>query len=332
MGDPYPEGTRPKHVTRAESAGRISTARVGASPRGYVRGMSAMSTVSRLLDRATRRVESASVLDPLAERIQGITGLLPAGPVKDVLSGTPVGHPVHPVAVMLPLGTIGSAALLDLVTTDEQAVRLLTTTGLVGAIPAVVTGWSDWNETQGAERRVGLVHAGGNAAGLALVAASLLTGRASTRRALTVSGLAVLGAAGWLGGHLAYALGVGVDTTAFQKPPTEWVDACGQDDLEEDRPFAVTVEDTPVLVLRHAGTVVALGDRCTHRGAPLHEGEVVDGCVECPWHGSRFDLTDGSVVRGPATRPQPTFEVRTSEGRVQVRRDEERSLRTNPTS
>jgi nitrite reductase/ring-hydroxylating ferredoxin subunit len=75
-----------------------------------------------------------------------------------------------------------------------------------------------------------------------------------------------------------------------------------------------------VLVYRRSGVVHALADRCSHAGGPLHEGEV-DGnlCVTCPWHGSSFRLADGSVVRGPATAPQPAFDARVSEGHVEVR-------------
>jgi nitrite reductase/ring-hydroxylating ferredoxin subunit len=75
-----------------------------------------------------------------------------------------------------------------------------------------------------------------------------------------------------------------------------------------------------VLLVRSGGAVLALSDRCSHRGGPLHEGELVDGCVQCPWHGSRFVLADGSVARGPASRPQPAYETRVVAGRVQVRR------------
>jgi nitrite reductase/ring-hydroxylating ferredoxin subunit len=75
-----------------------------------------------------------------------------------------------------------------------------------------------------------------------------------------------------------------------------------------------------VLLYSHAGTVHAVAARCTHAGGPLQEGEVDDElCVTCPWHASRFRLTDGSVVRGPASSPQPSFEVRISEGNVEVR-------------
>ena len=84
------------------------------------------------------------------------------------------------------------------------------------------------------------------------------------------------------------------------------------------------------MLLRQGGRLHVLGDRCTHRGGALHEGQVVDGCIQCPLHGSRFSLDDGAVERGPATRPAPVFEVRIVDGRVQVRRQEVRALRTNP--
>src|SRR5207244_11150910 len=55
---------------------------------------------------------------------------------------------------------------------------------------------------------------------------------------------------------------------------------------------------------RFAGQICALSDTCTHAGGPLHEGDIDGLGVTCPWHGSRFDLTDGSVRRGPATRSE----------------------------
>ena len=64
----------------------------------------------------------------------------------------------------------------------------------------------------------------------------------------------------------------------------------------------------------------AIGDRCSHRGGPLHEGTIDDGCVTCPWHDSQFRTTDGAVVRGPATSPQPCYEVREGPDGLSARR------------
>ena len=302
-----------------------------------------MPKPSPLLELLAGALERATLLDPPADLLQRLTRrLLPGGPVKDLLSGTPIGHPLHPALVVVPIGSVVAAAALDVTGGDRAASRRLVGLGIVSAVPAALTGLSDWADTGGAERRLGLVHAVSNTVGLGLLAASWIARRAAaggawSRRGVgapgTVSalaGLGVIGFSGWLGGHLAYALGVGVDTTAFTVLPTEWTDACEIGDLEEDRPHLVHVAGAPVLVVRERGLLVAMADRCSHRGGPLHEGTVRDGCVQCPWHSSTFDLAEGSVVAGPATRPQPVLQTRVVEGRLQVRREEPRALRRNP--
>ena len=64
---------------------------------------------------------------------------------------------------------------------------------------------------------------------------------------------------------------------------------------------------------------MALSATCPHRGAPMDEGRIVDGCIECPWHGSRFRVPDGALVRGPAASPLPRFDVREHDGAIEVR-------------
>ena len=77
----------------------------------------------------------------------------------------------------------------------------------------------------------------------------------------------------------------------------------------------------PLVLLKKGRSVLALSAVCTHWGAPLAEGKLVNGdCVECPWHASQFSMTDGSVQQGPATAPQPVFEARIHEGNIEVRR------------
>lgn len=293
-------------------------------------------TLSALVERVAEAIGGATFLDPAAQAGSKLTDLIPRGPVKDLLSGTDAGHPVHPALVAVPIGTFTGAVFLDLTGGDAAASRRLIGLGLASSVPTVAAGLSDWGDTQGDERRVGVAHALSNAVGLGLMAASWVRrgsgGGSGGGKALALAGMGAIGLGGWLGGHLSYALGVGVDTTAFQKPPTAWTDACSEFDLRGSSPYVVTVEDTPVMLIRHDGELRALNNRCTHRGGPLSEGEVVDGCIECPWHGSRFSLDDGSVARGPASRPAPTFETRIVEGRVQVRRQESRALRTNPVS
>lgn len=290
-----------------------------------------MSVVNAMAERIAASIENATILDAPASLGQKLTAKIPPGKFKDALSGTPIGHPLHPALVAVPIGAFTGALVLDATCVDRRASRRLIGLGIASALPAAVAGLSDWGDTLGAERRVGVAHAIANSLGLGLMTLSWKArGRGGRGTVSALVGFGIIGASGWLGGHLAYALGVGVDTTAFQHLPTDWTDACADSDLADGNPHAVTVVDVPVMLLRQNGTLHAIDDRCTHRGGPLHEGTLVDGCVQCPWHGSRFDLDQGTVERGPATRPQPVFETRVVAGRVQVRRLEERTLRTNP--
>ncbi|HJQ00477.1 MAG TPA: Rieske (2Fe-2S) protein [Jatrophihabitans sp.] len=292
--------------------------------------------MNTLLERLIGRIEAATALDPIADRVAGLVGTaLKSDRLTSTASGTPLAHPLHPALVLLPAGSLLSASYLD-ARGEQAAAQRLVLLGLLSALPAALTGATDWSYTQGAERRVGLVHALANAAGLACYTSSWIARRQRRRVAGTawaLAGAAMLGLGGWLGGHLAYARGVGVDTTAFQVAPQDWVDVLAEAELVEGQPTLVRAGGLPVLLVKQAGTVRALSDRCTHRGGPLHEGSMTAGGVRCPWHGSEFRLSDGTPVRGPASRPQPVWQVRVELGRVQVRRsDEQGALRTNPAS
>jgi len=287
----------------------------------------------RVSERMLDRLEREQRLDPLAGRTADVwSRMLRSQRLRDVLSGRWLGHPLHPAAMLVPAGTLLSATMLD-ATGDpalRPAARRLIGIGLLSAVPTAAAGWSDWLDTQGAERRVGLVHATCNIVGIVSYAASWRQRRQGGNGiAAGLAGAAALGAGGWLGGHLAYALGVGVDTTAFQRGPAEWTDVAAASDVSAAlRQF--DVQGVPVLLTRVNGQIVAIGDRCTHRGGPLAEGRRDGDCVVCPWHGSRFDLSTGEVLHGPATRPEPVYEVREIAGRVELRRAEVRALRANP--
>jgi nitrite reductase/ring-hydroxylating ferredoxin subunit len=127
-------------------------------------------------------------------------------------------------------------------------------------------------------------------------------------------------AGGFLGGHLSFAKGVGPDQTVFDPGPTDWTPAADASQLQDGEPTRVVVDDTPVLLLREGGAYYALHDRCSHRGCSLADGTVEGEEIVCACHGSRFDRRDGSVRQGPATAPQPAFETRVREDRLEVRR------------
>jgi nitrite reductase/ring-hydroxylating ferredoxin subunit/uncharacterized membrane protein len=280
------------------------------------------------------RLESAQPLDKVGQPVNDAAHrLLRPGWIRDLLAGTAIGHPVHPALVSAPIGCWTGAMVADMFG-ERRAGRLLTAAGVLSAVPVAATGLSDWADTTGAEQRVGIVHMALNVTATALYAASWWA-RARERHgvgvALGAGGAVVATTAGWLGGHLAYGLGVGVDTNSFEGGPTEW--SAVDEDKPGQRPLTGgVVSGVGVVVARPdgAGLPHVLANRCSHRGGPLAEGELADGCIRCPWHDSEFDLTTGAVRRGPAVVPQPVYEVRDSgEDLLEVRRDEPRSLRLN---
>jgi nitrite reductase/ring-hydroxylating ferredoxin subunit/uncharacterized membrane protein len=274
------------------------------------------------------RIAELEPLDTVAEPIASkVREWLPGGAVKDALSGTWLGHALHPIMQLAPLGTWMSAVILDLVGGEdaEGASDLLIGTGLLAAAPTFVSGWSDYADTTMAServRRIGIVHAAANGTGALLFAGSLKARRGGSRgkgKLLALAGMGAISAGGWLGGHLSYAEGVGVDVTVFEDYPGDWTPVVAESELTEGEPRQVEVDGVPIMVVRDGGEISALADRCSHRGGPLSNGEISDGCVTCPWHGSVFRLTDGSVERGPAAYPQPALDTRISNGQVEVR-------------
>lgn len=289
--------------------------------------------LNTLFDAVTSRLEKASVLDAPADALAGAVGpIYTQKTVRHLASGTVIGHPLHPLLVTVPIGAWSSALVFDALG-DDDAASTLVALGLVTALPTAFTGMHDWSSTSGAERRIGLLHAGFNTVALSAYAASWLVRRSGRRGlgvVLSLVGMGAVSGGGWLGGHLAYAMGVGVDTTAFQHSEEQWTDLGEPSQVVAGQLTGADLDGVPLVLTRLGDRVVAYADRCTHRGAPLHEGSIVDGCIVCPWHDSAFDLRDGTVAQGPATRPQASFEVRVVDGRLQGRRVDVRALRTEP--
>jgi nitrite reductase/ring-hydroxylating ferredoxin subunit/uncharacterized membrane protein len=261
---------------------------------------------------------------PVASKVAEIVG---HGTVKDVLSGTWTGHPLHPVMTDLPIGFWTSSFMLDLVGGKRSAAasQRLVGMGILSAVPTAAAGLSDWSDTIGEERRIGTVHAVANVAALWLYTWSWFARRAGRRKAgvtLGLLGATAATAGGYLGGHLVYRQGVGADRNAWKHGGDDWVDVGDDLALADGKPVVAKVGDDDVLLAKTpAGVIAAISNVCGHAGGPLDEGESdAGGCVTCPWHGSVFRLADGHVVHGPATGHQPRYEVRPEGGRLAVRR------------
>ncbi|MGH3782050.1 MAG: Rieske 2Fe-2S domain-containing protein [Pseudonocardiaceae bacterium] len=272
-----------------------------------------------------RRIERLTVLDKVAEPLAALVGkAVQPRRVRNLLSGTKLGHPAHPMLTDLPIGAWSMSALLDAVggRSAEPAADLLVGVGILGSVPTAMTGLNDWSDTIGGDTRVGLVHAGANVAALGLYVASLLARRSGRRgrgKALGFAGIGVMTIGAYLGGHLSFARAVNVNHTAFEHGPEEWTPVLADAELGESEHRRVSAGEAAVLLVRDKGQLYALANTCTHAGGPLDEGELVDGCVVCPWHASTFRLTDGSIVRGPASTPQPAYQTRVRDGKIEIR-------------
>jgi nitrite reductase/ring-hydroxylating ferredoxin subunit/uncharacterized membrane protein len=280
--------------------------------------------IHEVLDALERREDLDDLAKPIGKLVRDA---VPAGAVKDLLSGVPLGHALHPLLTDLPIGTWTSALVLDWVGGRDGAAAAdrLIGVGLLATVPTVATGLTEWADSEAGEpgvRRVGLVHAAANTGATLLFGASLLARRRGARGAgklLALGGGALLGIGGQLGGHLSYAQGVGVDQTTFEAPPDDWTPVLRDADLPDGEARYAEAGGVGVLVARTGGELYALSNRCTHRGGPLDEGELADGCVTCPLHGSRFRLSDGGVEQGPAAYPQPAWQIRSRDGVIEVK-------------
>jgi nitrite reductase/ring-hydroxylating ferredoxin subunit len=277
---------------------------------------------------AVGALESVEAVDGAALKLAGaVSNAIPAGAARDALSGTWIGHALHPALTDVVIGSFLSATLLDLLGGDDtgRASERLIEIGLAASAPTVASGLSDWASTVYGDRRSRPVGPGprrrepdrGRAiCGVARRAAPGRPGPGQARRPR--------GQRGAVGRCLPRRspLVHGAESVSTRRRstrgPRDWT-TVEAGELEDGRPTSAMAGDTPVLLLRHNGHLHALHDRCSHRGCLLSSGEVEGESITCPCHGSRFDLRDGSIERGPATAPQPVFETRDGEGGIEVR-------------
>jgi nitrite reductase/ring-hydroxylating ferredoxin subunit/uncharacterized membrane protein len=247
----------------------------------------------------------------------------PIRPLKDLANGTWLGHPVHSVVTDIPIGTLLLAVVLDALDLRVAADVALLGTALF-MLAAAVTGAADYVDTDGTARTRATLHSTLMVVGLVLVILSLLvraTGPADRAIpiALSVIAFLIVTAGAYVGGDVVYVFGNMVSRHAFRGAGTKWIrlDLGGLTDLSElphATPTKARAGINDLVLVRIGATVNALHAVCAHAGGPLPEGSVVDGCIQCPWHGSRFRLDDGRVAQGPALYNQPVYEIREADG------------------
>jgi nitrite reductase/ring-hydroxylating ferredoxin subunit/uncharacterized membrane protein len=193
--------------------------------------------------------------------------------------------------------------------------------GLVAAAPGIVDYFTVVPPNSSGKERA-TKHALLNVTGLGLFAASWLLGRAGSRRALPLilqgAGSAAMSVAGYMGGTLVYRNQIGVDhryanAGKWQEESHDLGDTAALTTsargLEVNQMKLVHVGGQRVAVARTERGHAAFQDRCTHKGGPLSDGALMCGTVQCPWHGSQFDVHTGEVKCGPARERIATYDL-----------------------
>lgn len=281
-----------------------------------------------------RIVEAMPFLDSISDAVQPrVREAVEAGgrPVRNILDGTWMEVPLHPVLTDVPVGSWTSTLVfdgLDLLSGGRAARNAADASlafGLLGGLAAAVAGLSDWRYLMGSSRRMGAAHGLFNAAGLALAAASLglrAAGRRNAGRAAFLAGYTLAGIGAHLGGELSYGHGLRVNRNALreQEGPEDFVPVLKESELPADGMRRVSADGAEILLARSSrGELCAISAVCGHLGGALEEGKREGDTVVCPLHGSRFELCSGKVIDGPAVFPQPRYEVRVRGGDIEVR-------------
>lgn len=253
------------------------------------------------------------------------------------------GHPIHPMLVVFPFAYLFGSACLNLWARASgrrrwhQTARDMNTLGLATACAAAIPGIVDYTfavPPKSSAKERATKHMLSNVSALALFAAARAGGRRDGRpapwtHAAELAAASLLTAGGWLGGTLVYRNQIGVDhrfadagkwrVDVVPAPAGDApLDAGGEDELEVGQMKLMRVGNRRIVLARTEDGYAAFSDRCTHKGGPLADGALVCGTVQCPWHGSQFDVKTGAVKSGPAERPIETYRTTVKDGRINI--------------
>lgn len=280
--------------------------------------------LGRLLERII--VAQTSWAKPVGDWLHGVMAAIFGRmlPVRDFLGGTWLGHPLHALLTDVPIGALTVTIVLDVIGQPVAAdVALLI--GVLTMLAAAAAGYADYSTTDGRARVRATVHSSLMLVSLAIYIVSLVirAGDPTNRAmpiALSIVAYLILAGGAFVGGDVVFALGNMVDRHAWRSSGTKWqpleVGEIAEGTLVKAR---LGIQD--LVLIRTGQAILALHNQCAHAGGPLSEGSLLDGCIECPWHGSRFEIATGRRRRGPTVYDQPTYEVRPLEaGGYEARR------------
>ena len=256
---------------------------------------------------------------PLGDRVHGLVDAIFGRmvPVRSLLNGAWLGHPLHAVLTDAPIGALFLVIVFDLLG-QPTAADVALVFGVLAMLASAVVGFADYSVTDGQARTRATVHSTVMIVALIvyLVSLGLRAGSPADRAipiGLSIVAFVILSAGAFVGGDVVFVLGNMVDRHAWRPAGAKW-QLLDVGDIPEGEPVRAKAGIQNLVLVRHGETILALHDQCAHAGGPLSGGRIVDGLIECPWHGSRFDLATGRRRRGPTAYDQPAYEVRVADG------------------
>jgi uncharacterized membrane protein/nitrite reductase/ring-hydroxylating ferredoxin subunit len=272
--------------------------------------------------------------------------------LKDLLEGKPLRHPLHPMLVHFPIGLFIISLLLDLASLAFPSVPYLVRdafyamlVGVITALIAAVPGFVDYTDIRSDHpaKRTATAHLILNLVvvviyGIDLGVRSSALDELKTPLVpliLSLVGITLLSASGYLGGRLVYDEGISVGRHNRRTPTPEdtlhlsmadganegdviFVPIPGAEKLGNEETLRARCNGQVMAIAKIENRVFAFQEFCTHRFGPLSEGSFDGFSVRCPWHKSCFDIRTGKVTQGPAKVDLKTFRIETRHGKICV--------------
>jgi nitrite reductase/ring-hydroxylating ferredoxin subunit/uncharacterized membrane protein len=252
-------------------------------------------------------------------------------------------HPIHPFLIPFPIAFGTGALLMDLAGRVGEWPTVWATAaylavgavafGILAAIPGLIDYFSIIPPNSSARQRA-TYHMVVNIVSLTLIGLGAAFRDTDTWRGrigtvlCEAAGMAFMAVGGWFGGTLVYRNQIGIDhryagagkwkETHIDGRPGDKVVVASTDELKQDQMKLLHVAGRRIVLARTDGGYAACEDRCSHKGGPLSDGVLISGKVQCPWHGSQFDVHTGAVKAGPAVEGIRTFAVSEEDGQIKL--------------
>lgn len=242
------------------------------------------------------------------------------------------GHPLHPILVSFPISLFSGAFLLDVLTMLTNNVSFMQAGyyallgGLLSALLAAVPGILDYIYTvppESSAHKRATKHALYNSTAVIIFAAAFFMRHENgdnLKIIILMEGIGVilLCIAGWLGGTLLVRNQIGIDhryadAGKWKEEVIETKENIVRihkaEELKLNQMMLLRINEKRIVIAKKEGGLVAFDDRCSHRGGSLADGSIICGTVQCPWHGSQFDVCSGKMKVGPAKENISTYSI-----------------------